>query len=57
MLFKKEVCRFKSSDTVFRLHLAETLDEMGYKPSYTDPDVLIRKSVKPNVFEYYEYIL
>jgi hypothetical protein len=43
--------------TAFRAHLADTLDVMGYKPSYADPDVWLRPAVKPDGFKYYEYIL
>ena len=56
MLFKKVLYILKSDGAEFRSHLSETLDAMGYKPSYADPDVWIRESVKPNGFEYYEYI-
>ncbi len=57
MLIKKALYGLKSSGAAFRAHLAETLDAMGYKPSYADPDVWMRPAVKPNGFEYYEYIL
>ena len=30
---------------------------MGYTPSYAEPYVWIWPAVKPNIFEYYEYIL
>jgi hypothetical protein len=57
MLVKKALYGLKSSGAAFRAFLAETLDAMGYKPSYADPDVWLRPAVKPDGFEYYEYIL
>jgi hypothetical protein len=57
MLVKKALYGLKSSGAAFRAFLAEMLDAMGYVPSYTDPDVWIRPAVKPDGFEYYEYIL
>jgi hypothetical protein len=57
MLVKKALYGLKSSGAAFRAHLAETLDAMGYRPTYADPDVWMRPAVKPDGFEYYEYIL
>jgi hypothetical protein len=57
MIIKKALYGLKSSGAAFRAHLTETLDAMGYKPSYADPDVWLRKAVKPDGFKYYEYIL
>jgi hypothetical protein len=57
MLVKKALYGLKSSGAAFRSHLATTLDAMGFKPSYADPDVWMRPAVKPDGFEYYEYIL
>ena len=57
MLVKKALYGLKSSGAAFRAHLAETLDTMGYRPTYADPDVWLRPAVKPDGFEYYEYIL
>ena len=47
----------KSSGAEFRSLLAETLHELSYVPSKADPDVFMRPAVKPNGFEYYEYVL
>jgi hypothetical protein len=41
----------------FRAHMAETLYDLGYKPSRADPDVWIRPVVKPDGFKYYEMVL
>jgi hypothetical protein len=57
MLVKKALYGLKSSGAMFRAFLAETLDAMGYRPSYADPDVWLQLAVKPDGFEYYEYIL
>ena len=47
----------KSSGAVFCYLLAETLHKLNYVPSKADPDVYMRPAVKPNGFEYYEYVL
>ena len=39
MIIRKALYGLKSSGAAFRAHLAQTLDAMGYKPSYADPDV------------------
>ena len=57
MLVKKALYGLKSSGAAFRAFLAETIDAMGYKPSYANPDVWLRPAVKPDGSEYYEYIL
>ena len=40
-----------------RAHLAETLHDIGFKPTKSYPDVWIRLAVKPGGTEYYEYIM
>ena len=57
MLVKKALYGLRSSGAAFRALLAETLDKLGYKPSYADPDVWLRPAVKPDGFEYYELVL
>jgi hypothetical protein len=57
MKIKKALYGLKSSGATFRVHLAKTLDAMGYKPSYPDPDIWLRAAVKPDRFKYYENIL
>ena len=37
--------------------LAETLHDLDYKPTKADPGIWIRPAVKPDGFEYYEYVL
>jgi Reverse transcriptase (RNA-dependent DNA polymerase) len=56
-----KICRalygLKSSGAAYRAHFAATLTELGYTSSRADPDVWMRPAVKPNGFEYYEYLL
>ena len=47
----------KRSGAVFTAFLAETLDALGYRTSYTKLDVWFLPEVNPDSFEYYEYIL
>ena len=47
----------KSSGAAFRSHLAQCLDEIGFRPSIADADVWMRMNIKPDGEEYYEYIL
>ena len=37
--------------------LADTIYNIGYRPTKADPDVWIRPAVKPDGFEYYELVL
>ena len=57
ILMRKVLCVLKSSGAEFREFLAETLDSMGYIPSYSDPDLWLQTAVKLEGFEYYEYII
>jgi hypothetical protein len=57
MIIRKALYGLKSSGAAFRAHLAQTLDAMGYKPSYADPDVWLRPAMKADGSEYYEYVL
>jgi hypothetical protein len=47
----------KSSGAAWRLHLAHTLHHMGYISNLADPDVWFQAAIKPNGYEYYEYVL
>ena len=47
----------KRSDVSFRAFLAENMDAVGYCPSYANPKLWLRPSVKLDSFDYYEYIL
>ena len=56
-MVKKALYGLKSSGAAFRAHLAETLDNIGFKSSMADPDVWMRPATKPSGERYYEYIL
>jgi hypothetical protein len=47
----------KSSGACFRDHLSTIIREQGFVNSKADADVWMWKAVKPNGFEYWEYIL
>ena len=60
MVIRKALYGLKLSGAAFRVHLAETLYDLGYTPSKADPDVWLRPAVKPcglHGFEYYEMVL
>ena len=57
MIVTRALYGLKSSGAAFRSFLAERLDEIGFTPSEADPDVWLRRSVKPDGEKYYEYIL
>ena len=52
MLVRKALYGLKSSGAAFREFLAETVDAMGYRLSYTDPDLCLMSAVKPDSFDY-----
>ncbi|KAI2504254.1 Reverse transcriptase (RNA-dependent DNA polymerase) [Fragilaria crotonensis] len=56
-LVKKALYGLKSAGAAFRSLLADTLHDIGYKPTKADPDVWLRPAVKANGFEYYELAL
>ena len=56
-IIKMALYGLKSSGAAFCSLLAETLHELNYTPSKADRDVYMRPAVKPNGFEYYEYVL
>ena len=57
VIIRKALYGLKSSGAAFRAHLAETLHDIGFKPTKADPDVWIRPAVKPDRTKYYEYIM
>ena len=57
MLARKALYELKRYGAAFRAFLTETLDAMGYRPSYSDLDLWLQPELKPDGFEYYEYIL
>ena len=54
---KKTLYGLKGSGVAFRAHLAEMLHDIGFITICADPDVWHQPAVKPDAFEYYEYIL
>ena len=56
-IIKMNIYGLKSSGAAFRSLLAETLHKLNFVPSKANPDVYMRPAVKPNGFEYYEYVL
>ena len=57
MLVRKALYALKKSGTEFRAFLSETLDIIGCRPRYSNPDLWLRPEVDPYGFEYYEYVL
>jgi hypothetical protein len=57
VLIVRALYGLKSSGAAWRAHLANTLVTLGFASCLADPDVWLRSAVKPNGFEYYEYIL
>ena len=57
MIIRKVLYGLKSSGVAFRAHLVETLHDIGFKPMKAYPNVWIRPAVKPDVAQYYEYIM
>ena len=57
MIIVRALYGLKTSGAAFRALLAETLNDLNYKPTKADPDVYLRPAVKNNGFKYYEYVL
>ena len=57
LIITRALYGLKSSGAAFRALLAETLSDLGYKPSYADQDVWMRPAVKSDGTKYYEYVL
>ena len=57
VLIVRALYGLRSSGAAFRSHLADSLHDMGFKPSLGDPDVWMSPSCKPDGTKYYEYIL
>ena len=47
----------KNSGQAWRSHFAQTLEKLGFKSSFADPDVWYKPSVKASGEEYYTYLL
>jgi Reverse transcriptase (RNA-dependent DNA polymerase) len=56
-IVKKALYGLKSAGAAFRSLLADTLSDLGYKPTKADPDAWLRPAVKADGFMYYEMVL
>lgn len=56
-IVRKALYGLKSAGAAFRSLLADTLMDMGYRPTKADPDVWLRPAVKPDGFQFYEMVL
>ena len=57
MLITRDLYGLKTSSASFWSYFAETLYELGYTPTKSDPDVWLLKAVKADGFQYYEMVL
>ena len=57
MIIARALYGLKSSGAAWRSKLSETLRDMGYKHSESDPDVWMKGDVKPDGTPYYKYML
>ena len=57
MIFRKAFYGLKSSGAIFCVRFAKTLNYIGFLSTKAYYDVWYWPAVKPNDFEYYEYIL
>jgi hypothetical protein len=56
LIIKKALYGLKSFVAAWRLLFSSTLHKLGYAPCQGNPDVYVRKAVKPCGFEYYEML-
>jgi hypothetical protein len=56
LITKKALYGLKSPGAAWRSLFSSTLHKLGYVPCRGDPDVYIRKAVKPSGLEYYEML-
>ena len=57
MMVVQALYGLKPSGSAFRSFLEETLDSLDYRPSYADSDVWMSPAVKPDGYQYWEYVL
>ena len=57
MLITRALYGLKTSSASFGSYLAETLYELGYTTTKSDPEVWLQKAVKADGFQYYEMFL
>lgn len=57
MIIARALYGLKSSGAAWRAKLADTLRDIGYRPSEADPDVWIKKEIQPNGTINWKYML
>lgn len=57
MLIVRALYGLKSSGAAWRAKLADSLKDIGYKPTEADPDVYIKQGTKPCGQRYWKYML
>jgi len=57
VLIVRALYGLKSSGAAWRAHLANTLQQLGYKSCLANPDVWFRPAMKENGYQYCEYVL
>ena len=57
MLITCALYGLKTISATFQSYLAETLYELGYTTTKSDPDVWLREAIKADGFQYYEMVL
>ena len=53
MIIVRAMYGLKRSGAAFRAYLAETLVDIGFKPSLADPDVWMTPAIKSTVLKYW----
>ena len=57
MIIDRDLYGMKNSGAAWRAKLAETLREIGYFPSKSDPYVWLKKDMKTDGSHYWKYML
>ena len=57
MIIARALYSLKTSGAAWRSKLAQTMDDIGYKPSHADLDVWMKVSVKEDGTPCYKYML
>ena len=56
MIVEKAFYGLKSSATIWRIMLSQTMRDLGFTSCYADPDGWLRPQTKQNGEEYYKYV-
>ena len=57
MVIVRALYGLKSSGAAWRATLAQSMKELGYKPTQADPDVWIKRAIKHDGTPYYKMML